>query len=61
MKCPMKFGDPCADVDYSCDEDCAWLLWNNVNEACCAITALAMGSAESNVKLNANTERVVRK
>ncbi len=26
MKCPMTFGDPCADRDEECREDCAWLL-----------------------------------
>lgn len=26
MKCPMTFGNPCADRDEECRPDCAWLL-----------------------------------
>ena len=26
MKCPMTFGDPCADRNEECRDDCAWLL-----------------------------------
>lgn len=40
MRCPMAFGDPCADRDESCREDCAWRIAQG-SMVVCAVVALA--------------------
>lgn len=34
MKCPMTFGDPCADRNEECRPDCAWLCTQGGNTFC---------------------------
>lgn len=47
MKCPMKFNNPCCDIDEECDPECAWCLTHKRNNAIsdrdeksCAIAAM---------------------
>lgn len=43
MKCPMTFGDPCADRNEECSADCAWLVKNGRLE-CRAVALMACES-----------------
>ena len=47
MKCPMKFNNPCCDINEECDPDCAWCLTykrnnaiSNHDEKSCAIAMI---------------------
>ncbi len=47
MKCPMKFNNPCCDIDEECDPESAWCLTykrnnaiSNRDEKSCAIAAM---------------------
>lgn len=47
MKCPMKFNNPCSDIDEECDPECAWCLTYKTNgvlsrcdERSCAIALI---------------------
>lgn len=49
MKCPMKFNNPCCDVDEECDSECAWLLECGTvsnDDRVCAIAVLASSGTE---------------
>lgn len=42
MKCPMKFNNPCGDVDEGCvGNECAWWVMPKWGSGTCAMTALA--------------------
>ena len=46
MKCPMKFSNPCADVDESCEgEECMWYVAINGMKSCAvAFSAASLAS-----------------
>lgn len=55
MKCPMKFNNPCCDVTYECDPDCAWsVALEDVEDMSsggiivCSIALLARNTAYTN-------------
>ena len=57
MKCPMKFNDRGHNADDSCDEACAWLVWDNVNNGTCSLTLVALGSRSG--KTWSNHQRIL--
>lgn len=50
MKCPMTFGDPCADRNEECRSDCAWRIKDTHGNYGCAVSALAVDVSRTKLK-----------
>ena len=57
MKCPMTFGDPCADRNEECRPDCAWRIKDAHGNNGCAVSALAIDVSRAKLKA-ANFEKL---